>query len=90
MQDDELKQPIEGFNITHAQTPGKVRRYILAKVGKAKKFIAEVSLQQSPHYHTLAGQLFSELQSQVDEGTTDFKHLKAWAAQRKMELLNGG
>ena len=86
-QDDEMNLPVEGFNLTHAKTPGKERRYILAKIGKLKKFMVEVSLPQSPNYHDLAAQLSSELQAQVDEGKTNFKHLKAWAAQRKAELL---
>ena len=79
-------EEVQGFNMVHAVT-GNVRRYILCKVGSNKRYLVEVTQQQSEAYFEILGQLCEEAKAMHAQGQTSLKALKAWASQRKAELL---
>ena len=76
---------VEGIIMVHAKT-GKERAYCLAKIGKSKPFLVEISKHASPKYLELVKGLCVEMSSWVSKGV-DFNTLKAWAKAKKTSLL---
>ena len=75
--------------MVHAIVGKNVRRYILCEIeGGYKKFLCEVTQQQSADYLALTDQLLHEAEGLIAAGATVFSELKTWAIQRKAELLD--
>ena len=65
---------------------GNVRAYLMASIGKEKKYVMEITQAQAPKYHELVIGLQQELEEQMLGQT--LAQVKTWAKQRKHELLN--
>ena len=82
---DDIEDPICGSFLVNAAT-GTVRSYILAKLCTGeKKYVGEITKAQHADHQRLMEQINHELQDKLGCGLAE---VKAWARQRKLQLLD--
>ena len=80
------KNEVETVYLHNAHTGPHIRSYIIAKMGTWKSQVVQISAKESRKYQTLTIKLHNEMVTQIEKKIT-FGELRAWAAQRKQELL---
>ena len=80
-------EEVDGIYLVQAKK-GQIRSYALARMGKAKKHLVEVSEKASRNHHQIMKQICDEMEAKVKHGV-DYSTLRDWARTQKQRLLSG-